>query len=91
MAVTADPIADLSVIEIYEFLRYLDAPKCVIDKKPSAALFDGQTDEKEMGVTYKELDAYLIGDDISEDKKQMIEKMHRVSEHKRRGISAYNG
>ncbi|MBQ1217878.1 MAG: NAD(+) synthase, partial [Clostridia bacterium] len=47
-----NPIADLTVTEIYEFLRYLDAPKCVIEKAPSAALFDGQTDETEMGVTY---------------------------------------
>jgi NAD+ synthase len=42
-----NPIADLTVTEIYEFLRYLDAPECVINKAPSAGLFEGQTDEKE--------------------------------------------
>ena len=84
-----NPIADLTVTEIYEFLCYLDAPKCVIEKAPSAALFDGQTDETEMGVTYAELDSYLSGGDIPEDKKIIVERMHKTSEHKRKGISVY--
>ncbi len=84
-----NPIADLTVTEVYAFLRYLDAPKCVIEKAPSAALFDGQTDETEMGVTYAELDAFLAGEDIPEDKKQIVERMHRVSAHKREGIAVY--
>ena len=84
-----NPIADLTVTEIYEFLRYLDAPKCVIEKAPSAALFDGQTDETEMGVTYAKLDTYLSGGDIPEDKKIIVERMHKTSEHKRKGISVY--
>ena len=47
-----NPIADLTVTEIYEFLRYLKAQEYIINKVPSAALFDGQTDEAEMGITY---------------------------------------
>jgi NAD+ synthase len=84
-----NPIADLTVTEIYEFLRYLQAPKCVIEKSPSAALFDGQTDETEMGITYHELDTFLSGGTISEDKKQLIEHMHKASEHKRKGVAVY--
>ena len=84
-----NPIADLTVTEIYEFLRYLNAPPRIIEKAPSAALFDGQTDESEMGVTYAELDAFLRGQAISEDKKRIIERLHRQSEHKRKGIAAY--
>ena len=84
-----NPIADLTVTEIYEFLRYLDAPKCVIEKAPSAALFDGQTDETEMGVSYAELDTYLSGSGISEEKKAIIERLHNASEHKRKGIAVY--
>ena len=84
-----NPIVDLTVTEIYEFLHYLDAPKCVIEKAPSAALFDGQTDETEMGVTYAELDAYLSGGDIPADKKEIVERMHRISEHKRKEIAVY--
>lgn len=84
-----NPIADLTVTEIYEFLRYLDVPKCVIEKAPSAALFDGQTDETEMGITYAELDSFLLCGTISEDKKELIERMHKASEHKRKGIAIY--
>ena len=84
-----NPISDLTVTEIYEFLRYLNAPKRIIEKAPSAALFDGQTDEGEMGVTYAELDAYINGGEIAPDKKAIVDRLHRVSEHKRRGIARY--
>ena len=42
-----NPIYDLTVTEVYEFLRYLKAPEHIIEKAPSAGLFEGQTDEKE--------------------------------------------
>ena len=86
-----NPIGDLTVTEVYEFLRYLNAPGCVIDKAPSAALFDGQTDEAEMGMTYAELDSYLLGGTIAEDKKQIADRMHRKSEHKRSGVRSFAG
>ena len=81
-----NPIADLTVTEIYEFLRFLNAPECVITKAPSAALFDGQTDETEMGVTYAELDRFLMGGEIAADKQKVIMAMHKASEHKRKEI-----
>ena len=84
-----NPIADLTVTEIYDFLRFLDAPKRIIEKAPSAALFDGQTDEEEMGVTYAELDSFLSGENIAEDKRKTIEHMHKLSEHKRKGIITF--
>ena len=81
-----NPIADLTVTEIYEFLRFLNAPECVITKAPSAALFDGQTDETEMGVTYAELDHFLMGGEIAADKQEIIMSLHKASEHKRKEI-----
>ena len=84
-----NPIADLTVTEIYEFLRYLHAPEFIIKKAPSAALFDGQTDESEMGVTYAELDAYISGEPIAEDKSAIVERLHKISEHKRKGVQPY--
>lgn len=84
-----NPIADLTVTEIYEFLRYLKAPECIINKVPSAALFDGQTDEAEMGITYNELDRYIAGENLDEDKCRLIELLHRKSEHKRKEIVKY--
>lgn len=84
-----NPIADLTVTEIYEFLRFLKAPACIIEKAPSAGLFDGQTDESEMGFTYKMLDAYLMGQDVPPDVKERIDRMHQRSEHKREPIIVF--
>ena len=84
-----NPIFDLTVSEIYDFLRYLDAPQSVISKAPSAALFDGQTDETEMGVSYAELEAYLDGQTIPEEKRARVERLHQISEHKRQGIARF--
>ncbi len=84
-----NPISDLTATEVFAFLRYLGAPDCVINKAPSAALFDGQTDEQEMGVTYDQLDSYICGGTIATDKKAIVDRLHAVSEHKRRGILRY--
>jgi NAD+ synthase len=76
-------IADLTVTEIYEFLRHLNAPDFIISKAPSAGLYDGQTDEGEMGITYRAIDSYLLTGDASEQDKGMIERFHAASAHKR--------
>ena len=84
-----NPISDLTVTEIYEFLRYLGAPSCVIEKAPSAALFDGQTDESEMGISYGELDAFLFGQPVTDKVWKEIGEMHEKSAHKRIGAINY--
>ena len=84
-----NPIADLTVTEIFEFLAYLDAPRSIIDKAPSAGLFEGQTDEQEMGVSYKAIDEYLETGKATEHDKAIIERYHSRSEHKRRPIATY--
>ena len=78
-----NPIADLTVSEIYELLAYLGAPEHIIKKAPSAGLFEGQTDEKEMGILYSDVDKYLKGETIPQDVKEKIENMAKKSEHKR--------
>lgn len=78
-----NPISDLTVTEVYEFLRYLRAPDCVIEKAPSAGLYEGQTDEAEMGVTYASIDEYLLNGATNARDTAIIEKFHRSSGHKR--------
>ena len=78
-----NPIADLTVTEVYEFLRYLGAPDFIIAKAPSAGLFDGQTDESDMGVTYRSIDEFLLTGAVNEKDRAVIEKFHKASEHKR--------
>lgn len=86
-----NPIGDLTVTEIYEFLRYLEAPESIITKAPSAGLFEGQTDEKEMGVTYAAIDSFLTTGEATPHDKAIIERYHSISEHKRRGLLIYGG
>nr|AGS53085.1 NAD synthetase [uncultured bacterium contig00036] len=78
-----NPIADLTVTEIYEFLRHLNAPGFVFDKAPSAGLFDGQTDEGEMGITYGAIDEFLLTGTANDRDRAVIGKFHEASEHKR--------
>ena len=84
-----NPIADLTVTEIFEFLRFLEAPARIIEKAPSAGLFDGQTDEGEMGVTYAAVDKFIMTGEASDEDKAIIERFHARSEHKRSGIAVY--
>lgn len=85
-----NPIADLTVTEIYEFLAYLQAPESIIKKAPSAALFEGQTDESEMGVTYAAIDDYILNGKGSPNDISIIESFHKKSEHKRQMPLTYS-
>ncbi|MCL2706361.1 MAG: NAD(+) synthase, partial [Spirochaetaceae bacterium] len=86
-----NPIADLTVTEIYEFLRYFKAPDFIITKAPSAGLYDGQTDENEMGVTYRSIDGFLLNNTVNEHDKTIIERFHKSSEHKRKMPAVFEG
>ena len=76
-----NPIADLTATEVFEFLRYLKAPEAVITKAPSAGLFEGQTDEEDMGVTYAAIDRYITtgqANDHDEDEPAMAEAVEDI-------------
>lgn len=53
------PLGDLYKTQIFSFARHLGIPEPIIAKKPSADLWDGQTDEGELGITYREMDEIL--------------------------------
>ena len=56
------------------------------ERVPTAGLYEGQTDEKEMGVSYKDLDACVLGKEINEDAKKRIQYLEKISAHKRNPI-----
>lgn len=85
-----NPIADLTVTEVYAFLSWLHAPENIIRKAPSAGLFEGQTDEQEMGVTYAAIDRYILTGEANEHDKTIIDRYHSRSEHKRRPAATYH-
>lgn len=84
-----NPISDLTVHEVYEFLEYLGCPEVIIKKAPSAALFDGQTDEDEMGMKYSDLDNFIINGEAPDFVKEKATRMHNFSEHKRSGVAHF--
>lgn len=77
------PIANLTKREVYEWGRHLGVPQTVLDRPPSAGLWEGQTDESEMGTTYNMIDDYLEGKEIPEGDKDIIDRLHSRTEHKR--------
>jgi NAD+ synthase len=59
MASAVNPIGDLYKTQVRQLSRALGIPAAIIDKAPSADLWEGQTDEGELGFTYKEVDKLL--------------------------------
>jgi NAD+ synthase len=58
----------------------------VLDKAPTAGLWEGQTDEGELGITYEENSDYLEGKVVSEAARKKLEKQYLKTEHKRSAI-----
>jgi NAD+ synthase len=63
--VALQPIADLYKYQVRQIARAIGVPQPVIDKAPSADLWEGQTDEAELGFTYNDVDQvlYLLVDE----------------------------
>jgi NAD+ synthase len=59
MASAINPVGDLYKTQIFQLARHLALPASVLDKAPSADLWEGQTDEAEMGFTYDAVDRLL--------------------------------
>ena len=71
MACAINPLGDLYKTQIRELAKYLEVPERILKKTPSAALWEGQTDEEELGLTYEEVDKLLY---------QMVDKRHTAEE-----------
>ncbi|MCT2537977.1 NAD(+) synthase [Aquibacillus koreensis] len=77
------PLVHLTKGEVREMAIYLDVPEEVINKQPSAGLWEGQTDENEMGTSYDMIDRYIRGEEIPQKDKEIIDRMHKNTAHKR--------
>jgi NAD+ synthase len=60
------PLGDLSKTQVWDLARELGVPQEVVERPPSAGLWPGQTDEGEMGITYRELDRVLAAIEAGE-------------------------
>jgi len=77
------PLGNLVKKEVKELARFLKVPPEIIDKPPSAGLWEGQTDEAEMGFTYEALDRYILTGSAPEELKKRIEALKAAGAHKR--------
>lgn len=79
-ASAVNPIGDLYKAQIYQLARHLGVPAALIDKPPSADLFEGQTDEDELGFTYAEIDPllYLMVDERFDEDALVAEGYERA-------------
>ncbi len=60
------PLANMYKTEVRQIARIIGVPEAIIAKPPSAGLWEGQTDESEMGITYENLDGILY--DMEQDR-----------------------
>ena len=77
------PIVYLTKGEVREAAKLYGLSSVLAERVPSAGLFEGQTDETEMGISYKDLDAFLLGKKVEKDVEERILRLHKISEHKR--------
>jgi NAD+ synthase len=54
------PIGDLYKTQVLQLARYLKIPERIVNKPPSAGLWNGQTDEEEIGMSYEKIDRILF-------------------------------
>lgn len=89
------PIGSLLKVQVRELAREMGVPERIIERPPSAGLWEGQTDEKELGITYEQLDEALIAiadgdtDHIRPEVLERVLALHRGSEHKRRSAPVF--
>jgi NAD+ synthase len=83
------PLGDLLKTQVRELACELGIPEEIIVKSPSAGLWEGQTDEGEMGITYEELDRVLIAiesghtGECNQEALARVRGMMAASQHKR--------
>ncbi len=87
--VDIEPIGDLYKCEVRAVAKVLGIPDKIIDRAPSAGLWEGQTDEGELGISYDEIDEILYRidnfhelSDLNQDNVQKVVKMMKNAEHK---------
>jgi NAD+ synthase len=93
------PLGDLYKTEVYDLADHIGLDERFVEKTPTAELWEGQTDEEEIGAPYEVIDPVLrrvvegpetvsdvVADDavdVDQETAERLVAMHRESEHKR--------
>ncbi len=68
------PLASLYKTQLIQLARFLGVPSSIIEKKPSAGLWEGQTDEDEIGAPYVQLDLVLFYLELGKSVDEIVEE-----------------
>lgn len=74
-----EPLVHLYKTQVWQLARFLELPEKIINQPPSAGLWDGQTDEEELGFSYEVVDQVLW---------QLVEEGREPDEIEIEGVSA---
>jgi NAD+ synthase len=85
-AVDITPLSTLNKRQVRQLALALGVPEKIVTKVPTAGLWDGQTDESELGITYEANSDYLEGQSIDEATRLKLEKQYDKTAHKRAPI-----
>ena len=77
------PLVHLAKRDVYELAKILSIPNEIIEKKPTAGLWSGQTDEEELGFSYDYVDNFIYNEELPIDIKNKILKQIAKTNHKR--------
>lgn len=78
------PLVAYEKSEIYAMAIALGVPRTILEKAPSAGLYAGQTDEREMGVRYEDIRRVLAGEKVDEAIRLKVQSMMDFTERKRK-------
>lgn len=86
-----NPLGMITKREVYILAKYLGIPECIINKKPSADLWEGQTDEEELGIKYEQIDEFILnGTSGNEQIDNLIKIKNERAMHKLNPIPIFN-
>ncbi|AET59034.1 ammonia-dependent NAD(+) synthetase [Paenibacillus terrae] len=85
-AVDITPLSTLNKRQVRLLASYLGVPQAILDKAPTAGLWEGQTDEKELGISYEANSDYLEGKEIDPAAREKLESFFTRTAHKRTSI-----
>jgi len=85
-AVDITPLSTLNKRQVRLVGEKLGVPQSILDKAPTAGLWEGQTDEGELGISYEHNSDYLEGKSIPADVQEKLEKQYLRTAHKRNAI-----
>lgn len=76
------PLGRLVKTEVRELALHLGVPESIIKKPPSAGLWQDQTDEEELGLSYEVLDRYILTGEANPEDQARIDELAALNEHK---------